>query len=232
MSVLVLNCGSSSIRFQLHDAAAHRALARGLVSRIGEEGAQVELQGDDSSEVQRAPVPDHGRGLELILDAILDPSTEGAYDASWVAAVGHRVVHGGTFFTAPVMLDAGAMAKIEECAPLAPLHNPPALDGIRAALRILPTTPQVAVFDTAFHATIPARAHVYALPHEYYGEHRVRRYGFHGISYQAVSQRLDVMLDGGLRELRVVIAHLGNGASIAAVDRGRCADTSMGMTPL
>jgi acetate kinase len=232
MNVLVLNCGSSSIKFQLRDTADHRVLARGLVSRIGEEGAQVELQRDGSTETRRVPVPDHGRGLDLILEGLLDPASSGAGVTAGVSAIGHRVVHGGTYLTAPVLLDAGAIARIEQCAALAPLHNPPALAGIREALRVLPATPQVAVFDTAFHATIPARAHVYALPHEYYRAHGVRRYGFHGISYQAVSQRADALLGGRLGELRVVIAHLGNGASIAAVDRGSCVDTSMGMTPL
>jgi len=232
VKVLVLNCGSSSIKYRLHDAAAQRSLARGLVSRIGEACAEIEAESDGTRRTVQTPVPDHGRGLELILEALLDPGRGVVRELSEVSAVGHRVVHGGSFFSAPALLDDEVIDRIERCAPLAPLHNPPALVGIRAARRLLPETPQVAVFDTAFHATIPARAHLYALPYEYYSEHGVRRYGFHGISFQAVSQRTDVLLDGRLAELRVVIAHLGNGASIAALERGRCVDTSMGMTPL
>lgn len=232
MKVLVLNCGSSSIKYQLHDAATHAAPARGLVSRIGEDGAQIDAQTGDLKQSLQTAIPTHGRGLELILESLLDPQTGVVKDVSEVAAVGHRVVHGGSFFSAPALLTAEVIAKIEECAPLAPLHNPPILVGIREAIRILPDTPQVAVFDTAFHATIPARAHVYALPYGYYRDHGVRRYGFHGISFQSVSQRTNVLLGGRLSELKVVIAHLGNGASITAVDRGKSVDTSMGLTPL
>jgi acetate kinase len=232
VKVLVLNCGSSSIKYQLHDAATHTALARGLVSRIGEEGSQIDAQTGEVKQTRQAAIPDHGRGLELILESLLDPRTGVVKDLSEVSAVGHRVVHGGSFFSAPALLTAEVVAKIEECAPLAPLHNPPILVGIRESLRILPDTPQVAVFDTAFHATIPARAHVYAVPYEYYRDHGVRRYGFHGISFQSVSQRANVVLGGRLSELKVVIAHLGNGASITAVDRGKSVDTSMGLTPL
>ncbi len=216
MKVLVLNCGSSSIKYQLHDSVAHAALAEGLVSRIGEDPA----------------IPDHGRGLELILESLLDPETGVMKDLSEVSAVGHRAVHGGSFFTAPVLITTEVIAKMEEYAPLAPLHNPPILLGIRESLRHLPGTPQVAVFDTAFHTTIPAKAHVYALPYRYYTDHGVRRYGFHGNSFQYVSQRVNAFLNGRLRHAKVVIAHLGNGASIAAVSGGKSVDTSMGLTPL
>ncbi len=216
MKVLVLNCGSSSIKYQLRDSAAHTALAEGLVSRIGEDPA----------------IPHHGRALELILEKLLDPATGAIKDLSEVSAVGHRAVHGGSFFTAPALVTPEVIAKMEEYAPLAPLHNPPILLGIREALRVLPGVPQVAVFDTAFHTTLPARAHVYALPYRYYTEHGVRRYGFHGNSFQYVSQRVDSLLGGRLGDIKVVIAHLGNGASIAAVAGGKSVDTSMGLTPL
>jgi acetate kinase len=232
VKVLVLNCGSSSIKYQLHDAAIHSALAQGLVSRIGEDGAQIDTQTAGSKQNREVPIPNHGRGLELILESLLDAQTGVVKDLSEVSAVGHRVVHGGSFFSAPALLTDDVIAKIEECAPLAPLHNPPILLGIRESLRILPDTPQVAVFDTAFHATIPAKAHVYALPYEYYRDQGVRRYGFHGISFQSVSQKVDELLGGRLREVKAVIAHLGNGASITAVDRGKSVDTSMGLTPL
>ena len=232
MNVLVLNCGSSSIKYELHDAATHDTLARGLVSRIGEEGSRIDAQTGDLKHSREVAIPGHGRGLELILESLLDPQANVLKDVSEISAVGHRVVHGGSFFTAPALLTPEVIAKIEECAPLAPLHNPPTLLGIGESLRILPDTPQVAVFDTAFHATIPAEAHVYALPYDYYSAYGVRRYGFHGISFQSVSQRTNALLGGRLAELKVVIAHLGNGASITAVDGGRSVDTSMGMTPL
>ena len=232
MKVLVLNCGSSSIKYQLREAASHIALARGLVSRIGEEGAQIDAQIGESRQSRQVEIPTHGRGLELILESLLDPRSGAVKDLSEIAAVGHRVVHGGSLFSAPVRLTAQVIAKIEECAVLAPLHNPPTLVGIREALRVLPDTPQVAVFDTAFHVNLPPKAHVYALPYDFYVRHGVRRYGFHGTSYQSVSRKADVMLGGRLSALKVVIAHLGNGASITAVDGGKSVDTSMGMTPL
>jgi acetate kinase len=215
VKILVLNCGSSSIKYQLRDSDAHAVLAKGLVSRIGEDPA----------------IPNHGRALEVILESLVDPDAGVLRDLSEVSAVGHRAVHGGSFFTAPVLITAEVIAKMEEYAPLAPLHNPPILLGIRESLRHLPGTPQVAVFDTAFHTTIPAKAHVYALPYRYYTDYGVRRYGFHGNSFQYVSRRVDAILDG-LQQPKVVIAHLGNGASIAAIQGGKSVDTSMGLTPL
>jgi acetate kinase len=216
MKVLVLNSGSSSIKYELRDSQAGTVLMGGDISRIGEEDG----------------VRDHGRALESILEALVASRGGPLKDLTEVDAVGHRVVHGGSYFSGPALLTPEVIRKIEECAPLAPLHNPPALLGIREALRVLPATPQVAVFDTAYHTTIPPRAHVYALPYDYYERHNVRRYGFHGISLQSVTRTADSMLGGRLRELKVVVAHLGNGASITAVDRGRSVDTSMGLTPL
>jgi acetate kinase len=186
-----------------------------MVSRIGEDPA----------------IPDHGRALELILESLLDPETGVVNSLSEVSAVGHRAVHGGSFFTAPVLVTPEVIAKMEEYAPLAPLHNPPIILGIKEALRVLPGIPQVAVFDTAFHTTIPVRAHLYALPYRFYTDNGVRRYGFHGNSFQYVSRRVDVLL-GQPDHSRVVIAHLGNGASVAAVQDGKSVDTSMGLTPL
>jgi len=216
VKVLVLNCGSSSIKYQLYDADDQVVLTDGLVSRIGEDPA----------------IPDHGRALELILEALVAPDTGVVKSLSEVSAVGHRTVHGGSYFTAPVLIDAEVIAKMEEHAPLAPLHNPPILLGIKESLRVLPGIPQVAVFDTAFHTTIPARAHLYALPYEFYTDHGVRRYGFHGNSFQYVSRRVDSLLGGLSPDSKVVIAHLGNGASIAAIKGGTSVDTSMGLTPL
>lgn len=216
MKTLVLNCGSSSIKYQLRAAGVDAPLAEGLVGRIGED----------------PDIRDHGRALEMILDTLLDPERGAIKDLSEVSAVGHRAVHGGSFFTAPVLITPEVIAKMEEHAPLAPLHNPPILLGIKEALRVLPGIPQVAVFDTAFHTTVPPKAHVYALPYRFYTDHGVRRYGFHGNSFQYVSQRVDALLGGRLRDAKTVIAHLGNGASIVAVDGGKSVDTSMGLTPL
>lgn len=216
MKILVLNSGSSSIKYDLRDSQTGAVLASGDVDRIGEDGG----------------LPDHSRALQAVLDALVAGAGGPLKDLSEVDAVGHRVVHGGSFFSGSALLTPEAVQKIEECAPLAPLHNPPALLGIREALRVLPDVPQVAVFDTAFHAGIPPRAHVYALPYDYYERHGVRRYGFHGISLQSVTRSADAMLGGRLAEMKAVVAHLGNGASITAVAGGRSVDTSMGLTPL
>jgi acetate kinase len=232
VKVLVLNCGSSSIKYQLRNAGSPTPLVRGLVSKIGEAGARIETETQGSVRGREVAVAGHGRGLELILESLLDPEARVLSSLSEVAAVGHRVVHGGSWFTTPALLTPDVIARISECASLAPLHNPPTLLGIRESLRLLPAIPQVAVFDTAFHATIPPRAHVYALPFEYYAGHGVRRYGFHGISFQSVTRRADALLGGALSRSKVVIAHLGNGASISAVVDGMCVDTSMGLTPL
>ena len=216
MKVLVINSGSSSIKYELRDSELKTVLVRGDIARIGEEDG----------------VRDHGRALASILEALVATGGGPLDDLSEVDAVGHRVVHGGSHFSGPALLTPEVIRKIEECAPLAPLHNPPALLGIREALRVLPAIPQVAVFDTAYHSTIPPKAHVYALPYEYYERHGVRRYGFHGVSLQSVTGTADAMLGGSLTELKMAVAHLGNGASITAVDRGRSVDTSMGLTPL
>ena len=232
MKVLVLNCGSSSIKYQLNDAAARVVLARGIVSRIGEKKGLMDFEAGGASSSREVVVPDHGRGLELILETLTGADAGVLTDVSEVSAVGHRVVHGGSFFSSPALITSEVIEKIEECVPLAPLHNPPILVGIREAMRILPNTPQVAVFDTAFHANMPPRAYTYALPFAYHKDYGVRRYGFHGSSFEYVSRRAEVLLGRSLRETKMIIAHLGNGASIAAVDGGRSIDTSMGMTPL
>lgn len=231
MKILVLNCGSSSVKYELHDISQHQALAQGVIDRIGEDvrAARGEVAVVEPATVQ---VRDHGEALELVIARLLALDNGVLKELGEVAAVGHRVVHGGARFSSAVRVTPEVMSAIEECATLAPLHNPPALVGIKEAVRLLPGIPQVAVFDTAFHSTIPPRAHVYALPYSYYEEHGLRRYGFHGLSYQYVSRRLDESLGGRLRELKVVIAHLGNGASITALADGHSVDTSMGLTPL
>lgn len=232
MRVLTLNCGSSSIKYQLRDMDAGKVLASGLVSRIGEDESAIETTSGGHSRTRALDIPAHGRGLELIVESLLDEEYGALTDISEVAAVGHRVVHGGSCFTTSTLLTNGVIAKIEELAHLAPLHNPPILQGIRESVRLLPRTPQVAVFDTAFHAHMPAKAHVYALPYRLYAQSAVRRYGFHGISFASVAQRTDRLLGGRLAESKVIIAHLGNGASITAVDGGVSVDTSMGLTPI
>ncbi len=232
MRVLVLNCGSSSIKYQLRDTATGSVEASGLVSRIGEEGSRIDTQTGETERSREMPIAGHGQGLELIVESLLDRETGVLKDVSEVSAVGHRVVHGGDYFNASARLTPQVIDKIEKYAHLAPLHNPPILQGIRESLRILPDIPQVAVFDTAFHATMPEKAFVYALPYRLYTDNDVRRYGFHGISFASVTQKADRFLGGRLSELKMVIAHLGNGASITAVDRGKSVDTSMGLTPL
>ncbi|MGN6326021.1 acetate kinase [Pseudolysinimonas sp.] len=207
-TVFVLNTGSSSVKYRLLDASTGEAHADGIVERVGEPGSGV---------------PDHAAAIERILADLDGPALD---------AVGHRVVHGGARFTEAVVIDADVEAAIEELAPLAPLHNPPALAGIRAARRALPGVPHVAVFDTAFHHTLPLAASTYAIDAELAARHDVRRYGFHGTSYRIVSERAAELLGRPLAELRMVVLHLGNGASAAAIDRGRSVDTSMGLTPL
>jgi acetate kinase len=232
MRVLVLNCGSSSIKYQLRDTATGSIEASGLISRIGEDGSRIDAQTGETTQSREVAVPGHGQGLELIVESLLDSKTGVLKDVTEVSAIGHRVVHGGDYFSASTHITPEVIEQIEKYAHLAPLHNPPILLGIREALRILPNIPQVAVFDTAFHATMPEKAYVYALPYQFYTDHEVRRYGFHGISFASVTQKTDRFLGGGVSELKMVIAHLGNGASITAIDRGKSVDTSMGLTPL
>ena len=232
MKVLVLNCGSSSIKYQLRDSETESVEASGLVSRIGEEESRIESQTDGVKQSRELPIPGHGRGLELVVETLLDTKTGVLSDISEVSAVGHRVVHGGSHFSGATLITAEVLETMEQQAHLAPLHNPPILLSIRESLRILPDIPQVAVFDTAFHATLPPKAYLYAIPYRFYADHDVRRYGFHGTSFASVTKKTDRFLGGGVADLKLVIAHLGNGASVAAVDGGRSVDTSMGLTPL
>lgn len=231
MKVLVINAGSSSIKYQLYDMPGAEVLAKGLVERIGEPTSRlVHSCGDDSTTLEEA-VPNHEAAMELILRVLVQPG--GAIeDLSEIEAVGHRVVHGGEEFTGSVIIDDRVLASIERFAELAPLHNPHNLVGIRAAMRKLPGTAQVACFDTAFHTSIPKVAHMYALPYELYERHRVRRYGFHGTSHRYVARRAAATLGRDKYDLNAITCHLGNGCSIAAVRKGRSVDTSMGFTPL
>ena len=232
MQVLVLNCGSSSIKFQLSDVDTGTVTSHGIVARIGEMGAYLQVDGPRGRWRHERAITSHAEGLEALIAALLGPETGALASLADIRAVGHRAVHGGDLFVESVLITDGVLAKMEECVPLAPLHNPANLVGIREARRLLPGIPQVAVFDTTFHQTMPPKAFRYAIPQKYHGEHHVRRYGFHGTSYRYVCARAAAMLSRDLAELRLVACHLGNGCSIAAVAGGRSIDTSMGMTPL
>lgn len=227
--ILVLNCGSSSLKYRLFDAATEQCLADGKIERIGEAESRhrhVCHQAADRDFERAVTAPTH-REAFFQMRAALDAAA-----MSRLIAVGHRVVHGGDRFNEAVLIDAGVRRAIDELAPLAPLHNPLNLLGIELAANAWPDLPQVAVFDTAFHHTLPAHAYRYAVPETWYREHRIRRYGFHGISHEYVAQRAAAYLGAPLTELNLITLHLGNGASVAAIQGGRCIDTSMGFTPL
>lgn len=232
MKVLVINSGSSSIKYQLYSAETEESLVRGAVSRIGEECSTLEYTSLSGHRFFPVSAPTHEAAMRLIVDSLLDENLGAVHSTEEIGAVGHRAVHGGSSFTGSVLIDEAVIQKMEECIPLAPLHNPPNLVGIRAARELLPHAQQVAVFDTSFHTTMPPKAYLYALPYEYYEEHRIRRYGFHGTSYRYVMSRACDIMRCPASDLKMVIAHLGNGSSIVAVDGGRSVDTSMGLTPL
>jgi acetate kinase len=233
MNVLVLNCGSSSVKYQFIDSESRTALARGGVERIGMNGAtltNVRFDGDEIKIV--GEIIDHGAAIEYILAVLLSRNHGVISDKSDIHAIGHRVVHGGETFTTSVLISPDVVRKIRENFDLAPLHNPHNLRGINACQLHLPDTPQVAVFDTAFHQKMPRHAFLYGIPYSIYSQHKIRRYGFHGMSHRFVSARAAEVLGKPLDTLRLVTCHLGNGCSMAAVDRGVSVDTSMGFTPL
>ena len=233
MKVLVLNCGSSSLKYQLIDMETENVLAKGLCERIGIEGSRLKHQpaGKDAvifDDYQE----DHSVSVKMVLDALTNPEYGVVKSMSEINAVGHRVVHGGEFFANSVIINQEVIAAIEKCCELAPLHNPANLIGIAACDKIMPGVPQVAVFDTAFHQTMPERAYMYALPYEYYEKYKIRRYGFHGTSHRFVSEEVAKMLGRPYEETKTVTCHLGNGGSICAVRNGKSIDTTMGFTPL
>ncbi|MCM1057679.1 MAG: acetate kinase [Firmicutes bacterium] len=233
MKVLVINCGSSSLKFQLIDSESESCLAKGLCERIGIEGSMITYAPEGGEkERQVTPMPDHTEAIRLVLEALTDPETGVVKSLDEIGAVGHRVVHGGEKFAQSVVIDDQVMKAIEECNDLAPLHNPANLIGINACKALMPKTPMVAVFDTAFHQTMPEEAYMYGLPYEYYKKYKIRRYGFHGTSHSYVSKRAAEVLGMSYDNLKIVVCHLGNGASVSAVKQGRCVDTSMGLTPL
>ena len=233
MNILVINAGSSSLKYQLLNPETQQVLAKGLCERIGIDGKfTYKPEGKDPVKEADVAMPTHNEAIKAVLDALVDAKNGVIGSMKEIDAVGHRVVHGGEKFARSVLITDEVMAAIEECNPLAPLHNPANIIGIRACQALMPGTPMVAVFDTAFHQTMPAAAYMYALPYEYYEKDKVRRYGFHGTSHKYVTQRAAAMLGKPIEELKLISCHLGNGSSITAVDGGKSVDTSMGFTPL
>ncbi|KGF10572.1 acetate kinase [Peptostreptococcus sp. MV1] len=234
MKVLVLNCGSSSLKYQLIDMDNEAVLCKGLVERIGIEGSILkhEKEGLEGKHIVEQPMKDHKDAINHVLTAVADPAVGAVKEMKEIDAVGHRIVHGGEKFASSAVLTDEVIAAIKDCSDLAPLHNPANLMGVEACRAILPDVPMVGVFDTAFHQTMPEKSFMYGLPHELYKKHGVRRYGFHGTSHLYVSQKAAEMLGKKPEDLKIITCHLGNGASITAVDGGKSVDTSMGLTPL
>lgn len=232
MNILVLNCGSSSLKFQLIDSETENVLAKGICERIGIDGKISYTPYKGEKETVFKDMPTHTEAIGYVLEALMNEKTGVIKSLSEVGAVGHRVVHGGEKFTSSAIINEEVKAAIEDCNDLAPLHNPANLIGINACEKLMPGVPMVAVFDTAFHQTMPAKAYMYGLPYEYYEKYKLRRYGFHGTSHSYVSKRAAEILGRPYEELKTIVCHLGNGASLSAVKYGKCIDTSMGLTPL
>ena len=233
MKVLVINCGSSSLKYQVLDMETETLLAKGLVERIGMDGSVIGHEKIGMEKIKtEVPMKDHKDAIAQVLAAVQDPETGVVKSLDEIGAVGHRVVHAGEKFAESVLITDAVIKALEECIELAPLHNPPNLFGIAACKELMPNTPMVAVFDTAFHQTMPAESYLYALPYRYYEDYGIRRYGFHGTSHKYVAQRAAEMLNVNINDLKLITCHLGNGASVSAIKHGRCIDTSMGFTPL
>lgn len=232
MNILVINCGSSSLKYQLIDMKTEDALATGLVERIGIEGSILTQKANGEKYIVEEAMKDHQDAIKLVLAALVDKDHGVIKSMDEIEAVGHRVVHGGEKYAASVVIDEDVMKQLEECAKLAPLHNPPNIIGINACKALMPNTPMVGVFDTAFHQTMPEKAYLYALPYELYKDHHIRKYGFHGTSHKYVSMKAAEAMGKDIKELKIINCHLGNGASVSAVKNGESVDTSMGFTPL
>lgn len=233
MNILVINCGSSSLKFQLIDSETENWIAKGLCERIGIEGSMISYTPAGGEKIKNVtPMPDHTEAIRLVLEALTNKETGVVKDLSEIGAVGHRIVHGGENFATSTIITDEVLKAIEECNDLAPLHNPANLIGINACKALMPGVPMVAVFDTAFHQTMPEEAYLYGLPCEYYEKYKVRRYGFHGTSHSYVSHRASEVLGKDYDSLKIIVCHLGNGASVSAIKNGKCVDTSMGLTPL
>lgn len=232
MNVLVINCGSSSLKYQLINSESEEVLAKGLCERIGIDGRLTYQKAGLDKEITEAAMPTHKEAIQMVLDALVNDKTGAIKALSEIDAVGHRIVHGGEKFASSVVITEEVIKAVEECNDLAPLHNPANIIGIHACQALMPDVPMVGVFDTAFHQTMPAKAYLYGLPYEYYEKYKVRRYGFHGTSHDFVSKATAEYLGLDLNNSKIIVAHLGNGASVSAVLNGKCVDTSMGLTPL
>ncbi len=233
MNVLVINCGSSSLKYQLINADNEEVLAKGLCERIGIDGGMHTYQPAGRDRIKsNVDMPSHTKAVQLVLDALTDPENGVIKDLSEIDAVGHRIVHGGEKFSKSVVIDDEVLKEIEACNDLAPLHNPANLIGVNSCRQLMPNVPMVAVFDTAFHQTMPPKAYLYGIPYEYYRKYKVRRYGFHGTSHEYVANQTAKFLGRDIKDMKIIVCHLGNGASISAVKNGKCVDTSMGLTPL
>lgn len=233
MNVLVINCGSSSLKYQLISSDTEEVLAKGLCERIGIDGSAITHTPAGGEKItEEHPMPDHTEAVRLVIEKLTDDKVGVIKSLDEIDAVGHRIVHGGEKFASSVVITDEVQKAIEDCNDLAPLHNPANLIGVNSCKAIMPNVPMVAVFDTAFHQTMPKKAYLYGLPYEYYDKYKVRRYGFHGTSHDFVSKRAAEILGKNRDDLKIIVCHLGNGASISAVDHGKSVDTSMGLTPL
>ena len=232
MNILVINCGSSSLKFQLINAESEEVLAKGLCERIGIDGRLTYQPAGGEKEISEKAMPTHTEAIQFVIDALTNEKTGVVKSLSEIEAVGHRIVHGGEKFASSVVITEEVKKAVEECNDLAPLHNPANLIGVEACEKLMPGTPMVAVFDTAFHQTIPEKAYMYGLPYEYYEKYKVRRYGFHGTSHSYVSKKAAEVMGKAYDEVKTIVCHLGNGASVSAVLNGKSVDTSMGLTPL
>ncbi|AAP77905.1 acetate kinase [Helicobacter hepaticus] len=233
MNILVINCGSSSLKFQLIDTDTEKVLANGICDRIGIEGSVLQYKNKEGKKSEKKEaMPNHTKAIEMVLEALTNKQNGAISSLDDIRAIGHRVVHGGEFFKESVLINDTVIAHIKECSDLAPLHNPANLMGIDVCKQKMPNTPMVAVFDTAFHQSMPPQAYTYGVPYEWYEKHKVRRYGFHGTSHKYVSQRTTEFLGLDYHNSKIIVCHLGNGSSISAIKNGKCVDTSMGLTPL
>ena len=233
MNILVINCGSSSLKYQLINSESEEVLAKGLCERIGIDGSCITHQPKGGEKVKtEIAMPTHTQAVAAVIEKLTDEKVGVVKSLAEIDVVGHRIVHGGEKFASSVVIDAEVMKAIEDCNDLAPLHNPANLIGINSCKEIMPDVPMVAVFDTAFHQTMPKKAYLYGLPYEYYEKYKVRRYGFHGTSHDFVSNRVAEIMGRKREDLKIIVCHLGNGASVSAVKNGKCVDTSMGLTPL
>lgn len=232
MDILVINCGSSSLKYQLINITNKEVLASGLCDRIHIDGSVITHKANGKKLVKESPMPDHKSAIKLVFDALMDEEYGVIKSLDDIKAIGHRVVHGGEYFFKSVLVDDDVIAKIKDCSDLAPLHNPAHIMGIEACRELMPNTPMVTVFDTAFHSTISKKAYLYALPYEWYEKYKIRKYGFHGTSHNFVSKRTAKFLNLDINNSKIITCHLGNGSSICAVKNGKSIDTSMGLTPL